>query len=68
MEWSVPDQQERYKASLQEAEGSISVSLTMDGATVHIPETSVEADAKPGRVIVRAVSYTHLTLPTIVSV
>ncbi len=53
MEWSVPDQQERYKASLQEAEGSISVSLTMDGAPVHTPETSVEADGKPGRVIVR---------------
>ena len=53
MEWSVPDQQERYKASLQEAEGSISVSLTMDGSPVHIPETSVEADGKPGRVIVR---------------
>ena len=53
MEWSVPDQQERYKASLQEAEGSISISLTRDGAPVHIPETSVEADGKPGRVIVR---------------
>ena len=49
MEWSVPDQQERYKASLQEAEGSISISLTMDGSPVHTPET---------------VSYTHLTLPT----
>ena len=53
MEWSVPDQQERYKASLQEAEGSIAISLTMDGAPVQIPDTSVEADAKPGRVIVR---------------
>ena len=52
MEWSVPDQQERYKASLQEAEGSISISLTMDGAPVQIPDPSVEADAKPGRVIV----------------
>ena len=53
MEWSVPDQQERYKASLQEAGGSISISLTRDGAPVHTPETSVEADGKPGRVIVR---------------
>ena len=53
MEWSVPDRQERYKASLQESEGSATVtSLTRDGTEVHIPETSVEAEGKPGRVIV----------------
>ena len=53
MEWSVPDRQERYKASLQESEGSaIVTSLTRDGTEVQIPETSVEAEGKPGRVIV----------------
>ena len=53
MEWSVPDRKERYKASLQERDGSATVtSLTRDGTEVHIPETSVEAEGKPGRVIV----------------
>ena len=50
MEWSVPDRQERYKASLQEGEGSVSVkSLTRDGTEVDIPETSVGAEGKPNR-------------------
>ncbi|MBN28965.1 MAG: hypothetical protein CMB33_03745 [Euryarchaeota archaeon] len=53
MEWSVPDRQERYKASLQESEGSVSVaSITRDGTEVNIPETAVEAEGRPGRVIV----------------
>ena len=53
MEWSVPDQKERYKASMQEGEGSVSItSLTRDGTEVNIPETSVEAEGKPGRVTV----------------
>ena len=54
MEWSVPDHQERYKASLQDSEGSVSItSLTRDGTEVSIPETSVEAEGKPSRVTVR---------------
>ena len=54
MEWSVPDQQERYKASLQESEGSVSItSLSRDGTQIQIPETSVEAEGKPCRVTVR---------------
>ena len=53
MEGSVPDRQERYKASLQESEGSVSVaSITRDGTEVNIPETAVEAEGRPGRVIV----------------
>ena len=53
MEWSVPDKKERYRASLQEGEGSVSVkSLTRDGTEVDIPETSVEAEGKPNRVTV----------------
>ena len=53
MEWSVPGKKERYKASLQEGEGSVSVaSITRDGTEVHIPETAVEAEGRPGRVIV----------------
>jgi|TARA_B110000014_G_scaffold65080_1_gene44365 biotin carboxyl carrier protein len=61
MEWSVPDEPERYKASLQEAEGSVSVtSLTRDGTEVHIPETSVEAEGRPGRVMVKVDGVTKL--------
>jgi len=53
MEWSVPDHQERYRASLQESEGTVSItSLARDGTEVHIPETSVEAEGKPSRVTV----------------
>jgi len=61
MEWSVPDEPERFKASLQETEGSVSItSLTRDGIEVHIPETSVEAEGKPGRAIVRVGGTTKL--------
>ena len=53
MEWSFPDRHERFKASLQESEGSVSITLlTRDGTEVRIPETSVEAEGKPRRVIV----------------
>ena len=65
MEWSVPDQQERYKASLQESGGSVSiVSLTRDGTQVQIPETSVEEEGNPGRVSVRVgdqIKLAHVT-------
>ena len=61
MEWSVPDEPERYKASLQEAEGTVSVtSLTRDGVEVHIHETSVEAEGRPGRAMVKVGRTTKL--------
>ena len=61
MEWSVPDEPERYKASLQEAEGTVSVtSLTRDGVEVHMPETSVEAEGRPGRAMVKVGHATKL--------
>jgi len=53
MEWSFPDHQERYKASLQESDGKVTVSsLKRDGAEIHLPEMSVESDGKKGSVIV----------------
>jgi biotin carboxyl carrier protein len=61
MEWSVPDEPERYKASLQEAEGTVSVtSLTRDGIEVHIPEMSVVAEGRPGRAMVKVGGATKL--------
>ena len=53
MEWSFPDHQERYKASLQESDGKVTVSsLKRDGTDLHLPEMSVESHGKKGSVIV----------------
>ncbi|HIG33622.1 MAG TPA: hypothetical protein EYQ11_01905 [Candidatus Poseidoniales archaeon] len=61
MEWSIPDGPERYKVSLQEAEGTVSVtSLTRDGIEVHIPETSMDAADRPGRAMVKVGGTTKL--------
>ena len=53
MEWSVPDGHGRYKPTLQDREGSVSVaSMTKDGDEVQPPEISIESEGKPGRAIV----------------
>lgn len=54
MEWSVSDEPERYKASLQERDGSVTIaSITRDGTEMHLPELSVEREGKPGTAIVK---------------
>ena len=53
MEWSVSDGPGRYKPTLQDRDGSVSVaSITIDGNEVQLPEVSVESEGKPGRAIV----------------
>ena len=53
MEWSVSDGPGRYKPTLQDRDGSISVtSMTRDGDEVQPPEISIESEGKPGRAIV----------------
>ena len=53
MEWSVSDGPGRYKPTLQDRDGSVSVaSMTIDGNEVQLPEVSVESEGKPGRAIV----------------
>ncbi len=53
MEWSVSDGPGRYKPTLQDKDGSVTVtSMTRDGNEVHVTEVSVESEGKPGRAIV----------------
>ena len=53
MDWSVSDRPGRYKPTLQDRDGSISVtSMTRDGDEVQPPEISIESEGKPGRAIV----------------
>ena len=53
MEWSVSDGPGRYKPTLQDRDGSVSVaSMTADGKEAQMPKVSVESEGKPGRVIV----------------
>ena len=53
MEWSVSDGPGRYKPTLQDRDGSVSVaSMTRDGDEVQQPEISIEREGKPGRAIV----------------
>jgi len=58
MDWSFPDQEERYRASLQESDGKVLVSsLTRDGTEVSLPEISVESDGKKGMATVNVGGY-----------
>ena len=53
MEWSVSDGPGRYKPTLQDRDGSISVvSMNIDGNEAQVPEVSIESEGKPGRAIV----------------
>ena len=53
MEWSVSDGPGRYKPTLQDMDGSVSVaSITIDGNQVQLPEMSVGSEGKPSRAIV----------------
>ena len=53
MEWSVSDGPGRYKPTLQDRDGSVSVAMiTIDGNEVQLPELSIESEGKPGRAIV----------------
>ena len=53
MEWSVSDGPGRYKPTLQDRDGSVSVaSITIDGNEARLPELSIESEGKPGRAIV----------------
>ena len=53
MEWSVSDETSRYRPTIQEAEGTVSVtSVTVDGSEASLPEVSVSPDSQPGRVVV----------------
>ncbi len=53
MEWSVSDGPRRYKPSLQDRDGSVSVSsMSMAGSEVQPPRASIESEGKPGRAIV----------------
>ena len=53
MEWSVSDGPGRYKPTLQDRDGSVSVaSMSMDGSEVKLPEVSIVSEGKPGRAIV----------------
>mgnify|MGYP001300658584 CR=1 FL=1 len=53
MEWSVSDGPRRYKPTLQDRDGSVSVaSMTIDGNEVELPELSIVSEDKPGRAIV----------------
>lgn len=53
MDWSFPNQEERFKTSLKEIDGKVTVtSLTKDGAETSLPEFSVESAGKEGMAIV----------------
>ena len=54
MEWSVvSDGPGRYKPTLQNRDGTVSVaSMTRDGTEVQLPEVSIEKEGKPARAIV----------------
>ena len=53
MEWSVSDGTGRYKPTLQDRDGSVSVaSMSMDGSEVQLSEVSIVSEGKPGRAIV----------------
>ena len=53
MEWSVSEGQGRYKPSMQDSDGAVSVtSMTRDGTEVAFPEMSVASEGKPDRAIV----------------
>ena len=53
MEWSVSDEPGRYKPSLQDRDGSVSVaSMTIGGNEAQLPELSVDSEGKSGRAIV----------------
>ena len=53
MEWSVSDGPGRYKPTLQDRDGTVSVaSMTMDGNEAQLPELSIEKEGKPGRALV----------------
>jgi biotin carboxyl carrier protein len=61
MEWSVPDDSGRYKASLKEGDDSVTISsMTRDGTEVHMLEVQVESEDKKGRVIVRVGGSTRI--------
>ena len=53
MEWSVSDGPGRYKPTLQDRDGSVSVAMiTIDGNEVQLPELSIESEGKPDRATV----------------
>ena len=53
VEWSVSDGPVRYKPTLQDRDGSVSVaSMNRDGDEVQMPNLSIEKEGKPGRAIV----------------
>ena len=53
MEWSVSDGPGRYKPTLLDRDGSVSVaSMAIDGNEVQMPKLSVESEGKPGRATV----------------
>ena len=53
MEWSFANENERYRISLQEGDGSVTLtSVTRDGTPIDFPETLVQAAGKPGRVTI----------------
>ena len=53
MEWGVSDGPGRYRPTLQERDGSVSVSsMSMGGSEAKFPEVTIESEGKPGRAIV----------------
>ncbi len=53
VEWSFSDGPGRYKPTLQDRDGSVSVaSMNRDGDEVEMPNVSIEKEGKPGRAIV----------------
>ena len=53
MEWSVADGASRYRATLEEQEGGVSIStLTRDGLEIAPPDVLVSTDDKAGRLLV----------------
>ena len=53
MEWGFSDGPGRYKPTLQDRDGSVSVaSMSMDGSEVQLSEVSIVSEGKPGRAIV----------------
>ena len=54
MEWSFPEENERYRTSLLEGDGSVSLtSVTRDGEPVDIPDTIILDSGKPGMVTIK---------------
>ena len=54
MEWSFPEENERYRTSLVEGDGSVSLtSVTRDGEPVDIPETIILDSGKTGMVTIK---------------